>query len=302
MMCRSAPPATEAWSCGKLRFPQRKPCWTWRWSLRGHLPGGVSCAGYIPGRNAHMRLDLRIDPEQPPAELILAEGIPPGLTFVDVWELDAGPLANVPMRHDGGAVSWFFWNEGVAPRDLSLILDLQVADGLAEPVGLAGEVAGSGGTSSTLGPALWTEAELQTAGFQLTSGWNAFSCPLVPQTPDIAELLPAAGVHPAVWEWNGNEFVKATAIVPGHGYWILCSDDTSFEIRGWPETRVVAGLGSEWVFAATFGTLSEDHLPDGVDAWEWDAETKAYISRDTLAPATTYWLKAPIRPKELDLR
>lgn len=264
---------------------------------RRHLPA----AGYIPGRNAHLRIDLRIDPAAPPAELILSESVSAGLEFVNAWELDHGALPGVPVRNEGDAVSWLFWDGGVAPRDLNLILDLQVAGGLSVPVSLAGGTAGNGWENPTLGPSVWGKAELQTMEFQVTAGWNAFNSPLVPQNPAVGALFPVAGIHPAIWQWNGREFARASEIVPGHGYWILCTADTSFQIAGWPETRVVTTLDSEWVFGATFGTLADRQLPDGVDAWEWDAESRAYIGRGELMPAATYWLKTP-PPRELDLR
>ncbi|RKZ31231.1 hypothetical protein DRQ36_02730 [bacterium] len=56
-------------------------------------------------------------------------------------------------------------------------------------------------------------------------GWNLIGAPGEPVSVDDIEVTPTGGILGAIYGYDGSAYVAADSLIPGEGYWLLCSDD-----------------------------------------------------------------------------
>jgi methanogen extracellular protein (TIGR04279 family) len=153
-----------------------------------------------------------------------------------------------------------------------------------------------------------------TYTYNLVSGWNLISVPLIAQNTSVTSFFPAIVLNndvQAVWGWNdtaqswmyyspdpyywfADNFQPINNIEPGMAYWVQMNNSASFNISGVipssaPESPV--SMVSGWNFVGPTGLSQQTPLsiyPSAVAVWGWNdtAQNWMYNSTDPY-----YWFE-----------
>jgi hypothetical protein len=70
---------------------------------------------------------------------------------------------------------------------------------------------------------------MDTIDVTLYPGWNLIGVMAVPMFADSLEALPE--IMDGIYKFKGGEYVRASALDPGKGYWVLAEDTVTIRVR-----------------------------------------------------------------------
>jgi hypothetical protein len=151
-----------------------------------------------------------------------------------------------------------------------------------------------------------------TCTFNLTSGWNLISVPLVLANNSVDAFFPAdvSGEIIDLWGWDSSSqnwtyyspdktspfqyFNRITTMDAGKGYWVNMNSSVTFTIQGIVPSNApnaTVPLVSNWNLVGLTGssTVTPNVMyPIAEDVWGWNSTTQSwtYYSSD---PDSPYW-------------
>ncbi|RKZ27839.1 hypothetical protein DRQ26_02385, partial [bacterium] len=148
------------------------------------------------------------------------------------------------------------------------------------------------------------EYNTDCAYYNIHTGWNLVSLPVMLEDSSISSIFPMAAGGLAYYYITGAGYDTTSVIVPGKAYWILSYIDTSFSIcggtplytldvevePGWNMvggTAVPEGYSKYDIFDYPDGTLTSYPYLFG-----FDVDSRNYIAVDRLYPGKGYFLLA----------
>lgn len=148
---------------------------------------------------------------------------------------------------------------------------------------------------------IWADAayEIPIAGgiingyrWAVYRGWNLIGATGEPVSVSDIEITPSGGIVGDIFEWDGLSYVSADSLIPGNGYWMLCSSNGTLHVpmgyRRYPKPRIEP----EWTGSLRSGGLElvfgySPSAKEGIGACD--------IALPPLAPNTTGRLFAFMR-------
>ncbi|MBN1857371.1 MAG: S8 family serine peptidase [Dehalococcoidia bacterium] len=133
----------------------------------------------------------------------------------------------------------------------------------------------------------------------LQPGWNMVSLPLVMPDMTVAEVF--SGVDAVyMWDPQTKSYSQPVDIEPWRGYWVACSEETTFTWAGAPATTWTRTLSAGWnLIGSVYGASVDFEDPvdapdDSVEgfAYSWNPSSKSYVFGEQLDPGYGYWVAA----------
>jgi len=125
------------------------------------------------------------------------------------------------------------------------------------------------------------------ADVALNAGWNLTSLPVIPADSSLAILFPTAQI---AYEYNG-QYLEATKLVPGKGYWLKVPAVTTVTLFGQPFTGYTTALTPGWYLKGApdcAATPQTNPLGQLSEAFGFNT---AYQPAAQFMPGMGYWVK-----------
>ncbi|OPZ30448.1 MAG: Gingipain R2 precursor [Lentisphaerae bacterium ADurb.BinA184] len=231
-------------------------------------------ATYLPGGSGTVSLDINLDESAMPAGFIVTEELPAGWRYVAGSTQAEDRTALPDPRLDGQRVSWLLWGDDAADTVFSYEVSIPGDD--AATVALTGQLETTAGLDPIAGVVQWPVRARQSHEYSLVAGWNLLSVPFLPDAPAVADFFEGLPAVPTVLAWDGAAYAAATALEPGHGYWVFTEAGGRVAVSGYEEAVRERTLRPGW---SLVGPLADVALPAVAElvppAWGWDGQYRA---------------------------
>ncbi|MCD6501765.1 T9SS type A sorting domain-containing protein, partial [bacterium] len=133
--------------------------------------------------------------------------------------------------------------------------------------------------------------------YNLSPGWNLVSLPIEPPDNSVSAIFPGHLSNVYFYDNAVGDYAVADSVIPGWGYWVLYTHDTSFTHSGPPVVSYDLGLGAGWnmvgsVMAdSTVPFANATFTPDAFLAGNfYEYNGSAYVNATGFDPGRGYWV------------
>jgi len=141
------------------------------------------------------------------------------------------------------------------------------------------------------------EYELKKFTFNLKSGWNLISLPVIPENNTI-EYLFGDNVFKNAYTWNPitRKYESTNKLKPGKGYWILAYKDFNATIIGEPLIECEIKLEKGWnLIGSIIDPNNVIEYPENLiypNIYIWNSISKCYEVKSNICPGCGGWMLA----------
>jgi len=124
--------------------------------------------------------------------------------------------------------------------------------------------------------------------------WNIVSLPLLPADPHVHQTFPNSDGH--AYRFDGSEYRAVDSLDRHNGYWVRCTNDTSYELIGDRSLSDTIEVRMGWnligVAAKPVAVSSVITEPEGIVTSEFYGYNRGYSAVSNLIPGKGYWVKS----------
>lgn len=122
--------------------------------------------------------------------------------------------------------------------------------------------------------------------YELASGWNLISIPLIIQNNSISNVF---NNSVTVRAWNGEAYAEPETIDPGVGYWVKTESTEKIIIKGDPINTITHELEPGYnIIGGPYADYNLSQIPEWNVVAKW--ESGAYTSSEIIKPKQGYFI------------
>jgi hypothetical protein len=124
--------------------------------------------------------------------------------------------------------------------------------------------------------------------FELVSGWNLISLPLIPEDNSLSKLFPDADI---AYGYQNGEYYRALTLEPGSGYWVNMNKANTYKVFGDIYHFSPIYLEPGWHLIGSLQHKAETSTDMPVINVMYQYTEGAYSIAQEIEPGLGYWIK-----------
>ncbi|KPA11929.1 conserved hypothetical protein, secreted [Candidatus Magnetomorum sp. HK-1] len=124
--------------------------------------------------------------------------------------------------------------------------------------------------------------------FEMVSGWNLISIPLIPENNKLSELFPDADV---AYGYKNGQYYSTQVLEPGIGYWVNMKRYATYKVYGDIFNFSPKNFETGWHLIGSLKNIAETVSEKDAINVMYYYQHGAYTMSDIIEPGLGYWIK-----------